>query len=616
MIERVLVANRGEVAKRVARTCLTMGITPIGIFSDADADASWVLAFSESIAIGGKTPTDSYLDIEAVIFAAQLANADAVHPGYGFLAESEAFARACEEAGLAFIGPRSETIALMGNKVEAKGIMEVAGIPVLGDRPFPVLVKAAAGGGGTGMVSVATESELEAAKQKASRIAEATFGDGTVFVERQVESPRHIEVQVAADEHGNVATIFERDCSTQRRFQKLIEEAPAPELGDDLRQRLFGAAKDACRAVNYVGVGTVEFLVADDEFFFLEMNTRLQVEHGVTELIAAIDLVQVQLDIANGSPLPGEVIEPRAVGHAIEARLYAEEPQSNFTPSSGQLDLLEISADRVDATYESGDRVSEFYDPLIAKVMCFGRTRLEAIQKLRRAIATARVHGVVTNQQLLGQLLDDERFRDGTHTTNLVAQCLNATSPSLDFEPDHAAAAAMVAHYDQRSTLPARPVEHLLAGRQDTYTVTTTITDASFELDVNGEAIAGRVWKRGDDLVDIQLGQRRMSLRISHSPQGWTVDSEQGSSRLAHHRPSSLPTEGDGQVRSPISGRIVSVDVAAGSVVAEGDRLMTIEIMKMERLVEAPVAGIIESVTVQVGDHVEAGQPLTLISGV
>lgn len=617
MFERVLIANRGEVAKRIARTCFQMGITPVAVFSEADADSSWIRYIPESIAIAGHAPADSYLRASAIIDAAKQANVDAIHPGYGFLSESAQFAQACRDAGFAFVGPEANTIALMGNKIEAKQVMADARIPVLGDRPFPVMVKAAAGGGGTGMVSVTDEAELEAALVGAARTAEAAFGDGTVFVERQLEAPRHIEVQVVCDNHGTIATLFERDCSVQRRYQKLIEESPAPGVSTDMRGSLFAAAETACRATNYRGVGTVEFLVEGDSFFFLEMNTRLQVEHAVTELVTGIDLVRCQLEIAAGQALPGEVVKAQMNGHAIEARLYAEDPNTDFLPSTGRIELFDVNADQVDATYESGDTITEFYDPLIAKIIATGSTRSEAIAKLVRSLRTARIHGIPTNRDLLVGLLGHDSFVTGTHTTALLTDSAPSSFTQAASEPDrermHAVLVAMVHHHQRLSTSPARPFTMELAGNVDTYTITTEYTGNHFAVDINGEQLPGLVHSSVGDAADVQVGNRRYNAQVSRSGAAWYVDSEAGPSQLTVARNKAAPQVQDGRVTAPIAGKVVALGVSVGSRVQAGDRLLTIEIMKMERSIPAPADGSIDALVVSVGAKVQVGDLLAVI---
>ncbi|HZB47511.1 MAG TPA: biotin carboxylase N-terminal domain-containing protein, partial [Mycobacteriales bacterium] len=402
MIARLLVANRGEIARRVIRTCRELGISPVAVHSDVDARGAWVDEADAAVALPGATP---YLRADLLVEAAKLTGADAVHPGYGFLAEDAGFARAVLAAGLTWVGPGPDAIAAMGSKVDAKARVAAAGVPVLPSwapgevpdtAPYPVLVKASYGGGGRGMRVVADRAGLDEAVAAARREAESAFGDGTVFVERWLERPRHVEVQVLADAHGTVLALGDRDCSVQRRHQKLIEEAPA-RLPDALRARLHAAAVAAARSVGYVGAGTVEFLVgADGEPAFLEMNTRLQVEHPVTEAVLGLDLVALQLAVAEGSPLPFAA-PPPVHGHAVEARLCAEDPAAGWRPSAGRLHRLAVPGDvRVDSGVRDGDEVSPHYDPMLAKLIAWAPVREEAARRLADALARAAVHGVIT----------------------------------------------------------------------------------------------------------------------------------------------------------------------------------------------------------------------------
>ena len=450
-IHTLCIANRGEIAARIIRTARAMGITTVGLFSDADADLPYVRLADRAVRLPGSRAADTYLDIDRVVDAATRAGADAVHPGYGFLSERAEFARACARAGLTFVGPSPEAIERMGSKLEAKRIMAAAGVPVLpggevaladgvaldalaADTGFPVMVKAAMGGGGRGMRLVHDPADLGDAVASAAREAEAAFGDGTVFLERFVASPRHIEVQVFGDAQGTVISLFERECSVQRRHQKLIEEAPSPAVDDGMRAELGHAAVTAAKAIGYVGAGTVEF-VADDagSFWFLEMNTRLQVEHPVTELVTGLDLVAVQLVVAAGEPLPPEVLTATITGHAVEARLYAEDVAAGFVPMSGRLDRLAIPTGdgvRVDAGYETGSVVSAHYDAMLAKVIAHASTRTSAVAAVARALREAELHGVATNRDLLVGVLEHDEFAAGRidtgflerhHPTELIA---------------------------------------------------------------------------------------------------------------------------------------------------------------------------------------------------
>src|SRR3954466_13369945 len=444
MIFKLLVANRGEIALRIMRTARAMDIATVAVFSDPDADAPFVAAADEAVHLPGAAPGETYLRGELVVAAAQAIGADAVHPGYGFLSENAGFARACAEAGLVLVGPPPEAIEAMGSKTAAKERMAAAGVPtlpgaVIGARGeldeaalnragegigYPLLVKAAFGGGGRGMRIVRAPGELAEAVAGARREAASAFGDGTVFLERFVERPRHVEVQVFGDTHGTVVHLFERECSIQRRYQKIVEEAPSPAVAPELRAELGAAAVAAAKAIDYVGAGTVEFVLdRSGRFFFLEVNTRLQVEHPVTELVTGLDLVRVQLQVADGEPLPDEVTGASIAGHAVEVRLYAEDVPAGFLPATGTVHRFAVPAlpgVRVDAGVADGSVVGVHYDPMLAKVIAHGPTRDAACRTLARALAEARVHGVTTNRDLLVGVLRESEFRRGEIDTGYL----------------------------------------------------------------------------------------------------------------------------------------------------------------------------------------------------
>ncbi|MBL7521022.1 ATP-grasp domain-containing protein, partial [Frankia sp. CNm7] len=444
MITKLLVANRGEIAARVLRTARELDIGCVAVFSDADADAPFVAAADEAVRLPGASPAETYLRGDLVIAAALRTGADAIHPGYGFLSENAGFARACADAGLVFVGPPPAVIEAMGSKTRAKELMAAAGVPVLpglvvdeelaadetalaraaASLEFPLLVKAVHGGGGRGMRIVRAPAELPAAVAGARREAASAFGDGAVFLERYVERPRHIEVQIFADAHGHVTHLFERECSIQRRYQKIIEEAPSVAVDDELRGRLGSAAVAAATAIGYVGAGTVEFVLdRSGRFFFLEVNTRLQVEHPVTEEITGLDLVRTQLLVAEGAPLPPELLTARITGHAIEARLYAEDVAAGFGPSTGTVHRFEVPAlpgIRVDSGVADGSVVGVHYDPMLAKVIAHGASREQAVRRLAKALDGTRVHGVTTNRSLLVAILREPEFRAGDIDTGYL----------------------------------------------------------------------------------------------------------------------------------------------------------------------------------------------------
>jgi acetyl/propionyl-CoA carboxylase alpha subunit len=439
-VTKLLIANRGEIARRIQRTCRELGIADVAVYSDPDAEAPFVREAGEAVALGGATAAESYLRIDALLDAARKTGADALHPGYGFLSENAELARRCAEAGLAFIGPSPEVIEAMGSKLESKRRTAAAGVPQLpslalegedeaemlarGDEiGFPLLVKASAGGGGRGMRVVAEREKLVKAVAAARREAERAFGDGTVYLERYLERARHVEIQIFGDTHGRVIHLYERDCSIQRRHQKILEESPSPALDPTLRQALCDAAVGAGRAIGYEGAGTVEFILAPDgAFYFLEVNTRLQVEHPVTECVTGLDLVRLQIEVARGAALPEQADVPPQRGHAIEARLYAEDPTQGFLPAAGSVDVFEFDLAegvRVDSGIESGSVVTPYYDPMLAKVIAWAPTRPEAAERLAKALASARLGGR-NNRALLVRLLRHEEFLAGETDTHFL----------------------------------------------------------------------------------------------------------------------------------------------------------------------------------------------------
>src|SRR4051794_30387886 len=618
VITRVLVANRGEIAVRIIRTCRRLGVGTVAVFSDADAHAPHVRQADRALPLPGTAPTDTYLRGDLLIAAAMATGCDAVHPGYGFLSENAAFAQAVVEAGLTWIGPPPAAIAAMGSKVEAKAMMRAAGVPVLPDNTvetladigLPALVKASAGGGGRGMRVVRDSASLDDAIASASREAAAAFGDGTVFVERFVEGGRHIEIQVFADMHGNAVSLFERDCSVQRRHQKIIEESPSPAVDEALRKSMGEAAVAAARAVGYVGAGTVEFLVdAQSNYAFLEMNTRLQVEHPVTEMITGLDLVELQLSVAGGEPLPQAAMEPAIDGHAIEMRLCAEDPDNGYLPSSGtfrRIEFPDIDGVRVDSGVVSGSVVSPFYDSMIAKVIAHAPTRAGAINKLQRALSHTQLIGPITNRsQLLGllsRIADNWREID----TGWLDRHPRITA---DIEPAFVVAAALAWARSQRVGLlqlpagwrnnPSEP-QHLQVGTHDVR-YRSDRNGAVTEATVDGVAI-------GDDWLP-SLGF------IETEVDGDVVFVSRGQYRFAI--PPRFPPPDDagraGSTVAPMPGSILRVAVEVGEVVVAGQPLLAMEAMKMEHQVVSPVDGVVAEVLVEAGQQVDSGQTLVRI---
>jgi propionyl-CoA carboxylase alpha chain len=629
-MERLLVANRGEIARRVFRTARSMGIATVAVFSDPDADAPHVAAADEAVHLPGSSPAQTYLDVARIIDAARRTRADAIHPGYGFLSENAAFAEACRAEGLTFVGPPSRAIEAMGSKVAAKELMAGAGVPVLGADGFPLLVKAAFGGGGRGMRIARDDTELADAVGSAEREARAAFGDGTVFVERYVERPRHIEVQIFGDRQGNVLHLFERECSIQRRYQKIIEEAPSPAVGPELREELCAAAVRAGRALGYEGAGTVEFVVDEHgAFHFLEVNTRLQVEHPVTELVTGLDLVELQLRVAMGEPL---TVTPSIRGHAVEARLYAEDVTAGFTPTSGRLTRFDVPAPtggRVDAGYEAGSLVSSSYDAMLAKVIAHGDDRRQAIGRLVGALEASRVHGVVTNRRLLVGVLTHPDFAAARIDTGFLDRHDPGSLGADPFEPVHAVAAVLAERAARRAaatvqaTIPAgwRNVPSQLLtttftfGRR-TVEVGHRIDRSGAEVRLDGEPLRDvEVWDARPDRVDLSVDGIRHRVEVEVTAEAIHVDGPGRSSTFG--RVDRWPDPADsvpaGSLQAPLPGLVVRVDVAVGDVVEPGRTLVVLEAMKMEHTIRSSIRGRVTDVLVAVGDQVDEGRSMVVI---
>ncbi len=652
VLGRLLIANRGEIACRILRTTRRLGLSAIAVYSDADADARHVRLADEAYRLGPSPAAQSYLDIDRVLEVALRARADAVHPGYGFLSENAEFAARCTDAGLVFVGPPAAAIRAMGSKSEAKLAMMAAKVPVVPGYQgaeqtlerlraealaigFPLIVKASAGGGGKGMQVVWGEPQLPAALESARRLALGAFGDGRLLIERYFVRARHVEVQVFADAHGGVVTLFDRDCSVQRRHQKIIEEAPAPGLAADVRAAMAAAAISAARAVGYVGAGTVEFLVdASQEFYFLEMNTRLQVEHPVTELVAGLDLVEWQIRVARGEPLPPLPARADAHGVAVEARLYAEDPARGYLPSVGRIEHLQWppeAADlRIDCGVDAGDVLSSFYDPLLAKIIAWGESRAAAIARLQGALHALELVGVDTNQALLVSVLADAEFRRGPVSTDYLqrrAEDLVRAPPEPGTAELALAAvwcAAAAAHPGAlwsgstgwRLGLPARTVWRFAAAHvvveaesEDSYAVSVGEgaqrlsvhvhhRDArQLEADLDGRRRRIRLWARGEQLI-LCSATGPWPLRLAR-----TEDTLQGAVGVD-----------PGSLSAPLPGTLVAVHVSAGQRVARGAALATIEAMKMEHTLTAPHDGVVERIVCAVGERVAAGALLVEMS--
>jgi len=652
-IRKVLVANRGEIARRVFRTCREMGIGTVAVFSEPDRDALFVREADEAAPLGGASPADSYLRGEAIVEAAVRAGADAVHPGYGFLAENAGFARRVAEAGLVFIGPPPDAIDAMGSKLAARTLMQHVGVPVLpavelGEGGaalraaaarigLPAMVKASAGGGGRGMRVVRDPADLEEAVRSARREAKAAFGDDTVFLERRLDSPRHVEVQVFGDGHGNVVSLFERECSIQRRHQKVVEESPSPAVDERLRDALGAAAVAAARAVSYVGAGTVEFLLAEREFFFLEMNTRLQVEHPVTEAVTGLDLVRLQIHVAEGDVLPREAMAARIAGHAIEARLYAEDPENGFLPVSGRLHRFRLPEGpglRVDAGVADGSVVGTDYDPLLAKVVVHAPTRAEAASRLADALSRARIHGLVTNRDLLVGILRRLEFLDGRTDTGFLERhspsALLAAAGGAETDRLHAVVAALAAAAARRGESPvlgslpsgwrnnpSALQEVAFEGRSGRIAVGYAWRRDGLVLRVDGAERPGARARAAPDHVDLELDGVRRGYEVHRVGDVHYVDSPLGHSVLREtpRFPEGEEDEAAGSLRAPMPGRVIRVALPAGSAVERGTVLVVLEAMKMEHQVVSPRAGVLREVRVAEGQQVDAGEVLAVLDG-
>lgn len=632
MFDSVLVANRGEIAVRVIRALRSLGIRSVAVYSDADADALHVRLADEAVRIGPAAARESYLSVEKIVQAAVSTGAQAIHPGYGFLAENTAFAAACAEAGIVFVGPPASAIDAMGDKIRAKLTVSAAGVPVVPGRTregmsddeivdaaleigFPVLLKPSAGGGGKGMRLVHEESALREAIESARREARGSFGDDTLLIERFITNPRHIEIQVLGDSYGNVIHLGERECSLQRRHQKIIEEAPSPFLTPEVREAMGAAAVDAAKSVGYVGAGTVEFIVdgASGDYFFMEMNTRLQVEHPVTEMVTGVDLVEWQLRVASGEVLDLEI---DLQGHSVEARVYAEDPSRGFLPTGGRvLALREPTSVRVDSGLYEGLVVGSDYDPMLAKVIAHGRTREEALRRLDHALGQMVLLGVTTNIPFLRALLRDEDVRAGALDTGLVERKLDSLT-SHDIPDDVYVAAGL-----ERSLEPHGddPWDQLSGWRVGEHAWTTwRINDVDVRVRGDevvvgaGEPVRARARREGTDLL---VGSRRYSMArdgdvlwLGHDGASWALVEAEFLVGAAEGAAAS-----GGPVKSPMPGTVLVVRAQQGEEVTAGQALFVVEAMKMEHTVTAPVDGVLAEVNVQAGQQVALDQVLALV---
>lgn len=659
MFSKILIANRGEIACRIIRTARRMGITTVAVYSEADATARHVQMADEAVLLGPAEAAQSYLCIDTVIAACQRSAADAVHPGYGFLSENAAFAQALHKAGITFIGPPIHAIEVMGSKARSKHLMEEAGVPlvpgyhgedqsdlVLGDAAreigYPVLVKASAGGGGKGMREVRSEADLPAAMAAARREALAAFGDDRLLLEKYLDHPRHVEMQIFADSHGHVVHLFERDCSLQRRHQKVIEEAPAPFLEDRVRDALGQAAIAAARAMGYEGAGTVEFLYQDGAFYFIEMNTRLQVEHPVTEMISGQDLVEWQLRVAAGQSLPCGQDDLRVHGHAFEARLYAEDPANGFLPAVGMLRRLcepeETSHVRVDSAVVQGDQISPYYDPMIAKLIVWDEDRATALRRLQQALTRYEVVGVSTNLAFLRALAGHPAFAAGDVSTHFIDLNREALLPS-PAAPDVwvLAAAALHVLLQQQERAQRRAAESadpwspwaLCDGwrmNDDTHhDMTFVCADISYPLTVHYRpdqrwqldlgTLHHSVWsqRREDGSLIVDVDGLRRPMSVVEDGTDLVISGVGRQHRLLLDDPGHHIGEQDGTsgpIITPMPGKVIDVLVEDGGLVDKGDPLIVLEAMKMEHTITAPIAGRVGTLHYGVGDQVEDGAEL------
>jgi 3-methylcrotonyl-CoA carboxylase alpha subunit len=663
-MKKLLIANRGEIARRIIRTAQAMGIETVAVYSDADADALHVREATQAVHIGPSPASESYLDIAKLLDAAARSGADAVHPGYGFLSENADFADAVRAAGLVFVGPPAAAMRAMGLKDGAKAVMKKAGVPTTpgyqGDDQslvrleraaaqigFPLLIKAVAGGGGKGMRAVDTRSEFAEALLAAQREAGRAFGNDGVLLEKLIARPRHVEVQVFADAAGNVVHLFERDCSLQRRHQKVIEEAPAPGLSDRLRHILGIAACAAATAIAYEGAGTVEFILdldnvdenGDPAFYFMEMNTRLQVEHPVTEAITGFDLVEWQLRVARGEMLPANQTNIVATGHAVEARLYAEDPDNGFLPSTGTLSRVRfpgtakfanggVASPRIDSGVETGSEISVFYDPMIAKVIAYGHDRAAAIDALVAALDGCVIDGVRTNRAFLARLVDHRAFRAAGIDTGFIARHAADLAQPEGVSDDSIAVAAL----SSAPVTPAAPTmfERLGGWRLNLpaprYLDLFTPDGERVALTIDGDRIDGLrhgevVQATGRFVDDIRfeadIGGRLVHAVVIRNDTGIEVRIAGVAARLSLRAPRAAGVEpgADGRVLAPMPGRVLALDVAVGQSVAPGDRLLVLEAMKMEHRLVARIAGVVSAVHITEGDQVGDGMVLVEIEG-
>ena len=652
-IQKILIANRGEIARRIMRTCRKMGIATVAVYSDADARMPFVAEADEAVRLGPAPSSESYLRIDKILEAAARTGSDAIHPGYGFLAENAAFADACAEAGVTFIGPTADAIRAMGSKREAKALVDKAGVPVIpgydgaNQDPevlakealnvgFPVLLKASAGGGGKGMKLVREESGLADAIASAAREGQSSFGDATLLVEKYIDDPRHVEIQILGDSHGNLIHLNERECSIQRRHQKIIEEAPSPALDPELRKKMGDAAVRCGGAIGYQNAGTVEFILAPDRsFYFLEVNTRLQVEHPVTECLTGLDLVEEQIRVAQGEALRTTQEEVRFDGAAVEVRLYAEDPEAGFLPQSGPVvdwDLPPAEGLRVDSGVETGSEVGIHYDPMLAKIITSGESRDLALQRMRRALRSLSVQGLTTNRDFLLRVLDHPAFIAGEIDTHFIERHFGDGLLSAPSESDENRAAVVAALAEQqrgnreRQLVPGVPsgwrnnfhtpqwVEYAAAER-DVRVEYRHLGDERFSVSVGDEEHDARVISWEPPYLVYELGPHRQKARVTFDDSRIFVHG--GALDVSLTRNPRFPDKSlevpEGGCVAPMPGKVIELRVAEGDSVQAGQVLLIMEAMKMEHTVTAPHDGSIAQLSVAAGDQVEADALLAVV---
>jgi 3-methylcrotonyl-CoA carboxylase alpha subunit len=671
MFKKILIANRGEIACRVAATCARLGIKTVAVYSDADAHAKHVASCNEAVHIGASSPKESYLRWEKIIETALAMGAQAIHPGYGFLSENDAFATACQAAGLVFIGPPASAIQAMGLKAESKQLMEKAGVPLVpgyhganqdpaflqtqaDGMGYPVLIKASAGGGGKGMRIVDKSTDFAAALASCKREAINSFGDDAVLIEKYVQRPRHIEIQVFGDTQGNYVYLFERDCSVQRRHQKVLEEAPAPGLSEAMRQQMGATAVAAARAVNYVGAGTVEFIVeqqpnGDMNFFFMEMNTRLQVEHPVTEAITGLDLVEWQLLVAIGEPLPLKQEQLRITGHAIEARICAENPDNQFLPATGQLKVYGLPEHvtfertaggnsmvnvRVDSGVREGDTISPYYDSMIAKLIVHGATREQALARMDEALANTHIVGLNTNVQFLRYVVRTDSFAQANLDTGLIPR---EEAALFNQEPVGAALAVAAAvvhtlHSERAQTDLSQSVWTDPWAKRDGWQ-SHGIHARVFEFEFHGEKVTAQLRYLHDGVLHLTVAEVSGALSYAYTDAGFDISFAEYRIVAKTYKNSDLvgvftakgatqiiaidllehageTHEEGGRLTAPMPGKVVSFAVKAGDKVVKGQALAVMDAMKMEHTIASPTDGVVQELLYQPGDQVIEGAEL------